>query len=155
MHCMGRAMALDDLLDRLEREAGTAGTPAARHGVPPDPLETLGSTAGTAGTSPNDAVLDASVATWTHEILEGDPAPHVIHDATPTADSAAVAMEPIGIVAPAKSCRSCRHHRRPGLSDPGYCAHRTDTPHAYGPNHPLHLLPDDGGAGCACWQRKN
>jgi hypothetical protein len=45
-------------------------------------------------------------------------------------------------------CRICRHRTRPGHAEPGYCALRTDTPHAYGPGHPLHRLPDDGDADC-------
>ncbi|NMF99915.1 hypothetical protein GPA27_21305 [Aromatoleum toluolicum] len=48
----------------------------------------------------------------------------------------------------AQSCKDCRHRARPGHAEPGYCAMRIDTPHAYGPGHPLHLLPEDGGASC-------
>lgn len=47
-----------------------------------------------------------------------------------------------------QACRGCRHRARPGHAQPGYCARRTDTPHAYGLDHPLHLLPQDGGADC-------
>jgi len=52
---------------------------------------------------------------------------------------------------PARSCRTCRHLKRPGLSD-GHCGGRDDLPAAYGPGHPLRRLPDDGGAGCTAWE---
>ena len=45
-------------------------------------------------------------------------------------------------------CRNCRHRARPGHAEPGYCARRTDQPKAYGPDHPLHLLPAEGWADC-------
>ena len=53
--------------------------------------------------------------------------------------------------APAASCRTCRHLKRPGLSA-GYCGGRSDLPPAYGPGHPLRRLPDDGGASCTTWE---
>ena len=53
--------------------------------------------------------------------------------------------------APAASCRTCRHRKRPGLSA-GYCGGRSDLPPAYGPGHPLRRLPDDGGASCTTWE---
>lgn len=45
-------------------------------------------------------------------------------------------------------CLTCRHRARPGHAEPGYCALRTDQPKAYGADHPLHRLPEDGGADC-------
>ena len=48
------------------------------------------------------------------------------------------------------ACRTCAHRHRPGLSD-GYCGSRSDLPPAYTSGHPLHQLPDDGGANCSDW----
>jgi len=45
------------------------------------------------------------------------------------------------------SCGLCHHFARPGLSR-GYCGGRDDLPPAYGKNHPLRRLPEDGGATC-------
>lgn len=46
-------------------------------------------------------------------------------------------------------CNVCRHRRRPGLADPGYCSSgRPDLAPAYGRDHPLRRLPEDGGATC-------
>ena len=53
---------------------------------------------------------------------------------------------------PERSCRGCRHFRRPGLSG-GYCGgDRLDLPPAYGPGHPLRRFPGDGGASCLIWE---
>lgn len=48
------------------------------------------------------------------------------------------------------ACHRCAAYRTPGLTGPydGYCAGREDLPPAYGPDHPLRLLPKDGGHGC-------
>ena len=51
----------------------------------------------------------------------------------------------------ATGCKSCRHRKRPGRSDPGYCSGRDDLPKAYGDHHPLRKLPDDQGASCASY----
>lgn len=48
-----------------------------------------------------------------------------------------------------RNCLTCRCHKRPGLAEPGYCGERTDTPPAYGADHPLHHLPEDGGVSCS------
>lgn len=49
----------------------------------------------------------------------------------------------------AGGCDVCRHRRRPGLADPGYCSSgRPDLALAYGRDHPLRRLPEDGGAEC-------
>jgi hypothetical protein len=50
-------------------------------------------------------------------------------------------------------CYGCQHFARPGLSD-GYCTGRDDLEHAYGPRHPLRILPDDGGANCKAWAER-
>lgn len=47
-------MGLDDLLARLERAAGTAGTADVPAGVPANPAPILAGTAGTAGTAEKD-----------------------------------------------------------------------------------------------------
>lgn len=52
----------------------------------------------------------------------------------------------------ATGCKSCRHRKRPGRSDPGYCSGRDDLPAAYGLHHPLRKLPDDQGASCTSYQ---
>jgi hypothetical protein len=52
--------------------------------------------------------------------------------------------------APDRSCQSCHHFSRPGLSE-GYCAGRDDLPHAYGAGHPLRKLPSDSGLSCEAW----
>ena len=49
------------------------------------------------------------------------------------------------------ACRDCQHFARPGKSD-GYCGGRDDLPLAYGINHPLRKLPEDGGASCNHWR---
>ena len=52
----------------------------------------------------------------------------------------------------ATGCKSCRHRKRPGRSDPGYCGGgRDDLPGAYGLHHPLRKLPDDQGESCASY----
>ncbi|MFA7606247.1 MAG: hypothetical protein WCY08_06655 [Rhodocyclaceae bacterium] len=52
------------------------------------------------------------------------------------------------------ACGRCRHRATPGRADPGYCAVRTDQPPAYGTNHPLHRLPDDGGTSCPMFEAR-
>lgn len=49
-------------------------------------------------------------------------------------------------------CKTCLHRKRPGRTDPGYCAGwRDDLPLAYGGNHPLRRLPDDLGEICTSY----
>jgi hypothetical protein len=72
-------------------------------------------------------------------------------------DPNALAAVPQGRIEPvspavARACSACRHRKYPGLAEPGYCALRTDQPKAYGLHHPLHRLPEDGGAGCASFE---
>ena len=47
-------LALEDLIARLEREAGTSGTSPGTPDVPTKPAQTLARTPGTSGTSDND-----------------------------------------------------------------------------------------------------
>ena len=59
--------------------------------------------------------------------------------------SSAVVAESPGI-----GCSTCRHRKRPGRAEPGYCGGgRDDLRDAYGRHHPLRKLPDDDGATCA------
>lgn len=52
----------------------------------------------------------------------------------------------------ARGCSTCRHRRRPGLSE-GYCGGgRDDLAGAYGAHHPLRRLPADQGESCASYQ---
>lgn len=53
-------------------------------------------------------------------------------------------------VATPRACSSCQHRARPGLSA-GYCSGREDLARAYGHNHPLRVLPPDGGVSCNRW----
>ncbi len=75
--------------------------------------------------------------------------PHQEEKAPPAPDAGRWRAGPAAL--PARSCRTCRHLYRPGLSD-GHCGGRDDLPAAYGPGHPLRRLPDDGGAGCTAWE---
>ena len=52
------------------------------------------------------------------------------------------------------TCTTCEHLRMPGKSA-GYCGDRDDLPLAYGINHPLRKLPEDGGASCDNWKGTN
>lgn len=74
-----------------------------------------------------------------------DPRPKP-HPARP----AAIIVQPVRRQEPARSCRTCQHLHRPGLSD-GHCGGRDDLPPAYTAGHPLRRLPDDEGASCAAW----
>lgn len=75
--------------------------------------------------------------------------PHQEEKAPPAPDAGRWRAGPAAL--PARSCRTCRHLKRPGLSD-GHCGGRDDLPAAYGPGHPLRRLPDDRGASCATWE---
>lgn len=75
--------------------------------------------------------------------------PHQEEKAPPAPDAGRWRAGPAAL--PARSCRTCGHLKRPGLSD-GHCGGRDDLPAAYGPGHPLRRLPDDGGASCATWE---
>lgn len=54
----------------------------------------------------------------------------------------------------ARGCDTCKERHRPGDS-PGYCAGREDLAPAYGKNHPLRVLPADGGVSCSNWRRRS
>ena len=59
-------LALEDLIARLEREAGTPGTPRESAGVPTKPAQTLAGTPGTPGTLKNDDAERVSAAVALH-----------------------------------------------------------------------------------------
>ncbi len=94
---------------------------------------------------------------WLIHYSDRDPLPVSFAEAMTHAEALAgypdaVAAEPIAPPPPIEtSCRDCRHFAKPGHSS-GYCAGRDDLPLAYGANHPLRKLPDDGGASCQHWQ---
>ena len=173
-------MGLDDLLAKLERAAGTAGTADVPADVPANPLQTLAGTAGTAGTAekdkgeadssetlPTDAAPLIRATRWLIHFLDREPlevwfAPAADHAEALAGYPDAVAAEPLAGVSvsavsvsvstetAARGCSTCRHRKRPGLS-PGYCSGRDDLPGAYGLHHPLRKLPDDQGASCASY----
>ena len=174
-------MGLDDLLARLERAAGTAGTAGVPAGVLANPLQTLAGTAGTAGTAekdkgggdssealPTDTAPPVRATRWLIHFLDREPmevwfSPAADHDEVLAAYRDAVAAEPLAEVrttpvrievrteTAARGCSTCRHRRRPGLSA-GYCGGgRDDLPGAYGLHHPLRKLPADEGESCASY----
>lgn len=53
----------------------------------------------------------------------------------------------------ARGCDTCALRSAPGRSD-GYCGGRDDLAPAYGPGHPLRVLPADGGVSCARWRER-
>jgi hypothetical protein len=100
MRCMGWVMALDDLLAKLERESGTAGTAHVPPDVPPNPLQSLGGTAGTAGTAQTDKEQDVTARAWLLQFAERDPlevwtAPPATHAEILADYPDAVAAEPV------------------------------------------------------------
>lgn len=173
-------MGLDDLLARLERAAGTAGTADVPADVPANPLQTLAGTAGTAGTAekgkgggdssetlPSDTAPPIRATRWLLHYADREPlevwfAPAADHAEALVAYPDAVAAEPLPEVrtpvrnavrteTAARGCSTCRHRKRPGLSA-GYCGGgRDDLPGAYGLHHPLRKLPDDQGESCASY----
>lgn len=168
-------MGLDDLLAKLERAAGTAGTADVPADVPANPLQTLAGTAGTAGTAekgkggcdysetlPTDTALPVRATRWRLHYADREPmevhfAPAADHDEALVSYPDAVAAEPLPEMLaqsahePARGCSTCRHRKRPGLSA-GYCGGgRDDLSGAYGLHHPLRKLPADQGESCASY----
>ena len=166
-------MALDDLLATLERQGGTSGTSGVLADVPAKPAPALGGTSGTSGTAENGkgkAQAEAFTAWLMHftdrESFEVRFSPPATLAEVLAAYPAAVAAEPARQHesdieerstptpaprnAPAASCRTCRHLKRPGLSN-GHCSGRDDLPHAYTAEHPLRRLPNDHGASCTSY----
>jgi hypothetical protein len=94
---------------------------------------------------------------WLIHFTDRDPlpvsfSPEATHVEALASYPDAVAAEPIVPPQPIEtSCRDCQHFKRPGKSS-GYCGGHDDLPLAYGANHPLRKLPDDGGASCEYWQ---
>jgi hypothetical protein len=174
-------MGLDDLLARLERAAGTAGTADVPADVPANPLQTLAGTAGTAGTAekdkgggdsseplPTDTAPPVRATRWLLHYADREPlevwfAPAADHDEVLAAYRDAAAAEPLpeplaqsahepARQSAARGCSTCRHRKRPGLSS-GYCGGgRDDLEPAYTPGHPLRRLPDDQGVICAIYR---
>lgn len=106
-------MGLDDLLARLERAAGTAGTADVPADIPANPLQTLAGTAGTAGTAekdkgggdsgetlPTDTAPPVRATRWLLHYADREPmevwfAPAADHAETLVAYPDAVAAEPL------------------------------------------------------------
>ena len=106
-------MGLDDLLARLERAAGTAGTADVPADVPANPLQTLAGTAGTAGTAekgkgggdssetlPSDTAPPIRATRWLLHYADREPlevgfAPAADHAEALVAYPDAVAAEPL------------------------------------------------------------
>lgn len=107
---------------------------------------------------------------WLLHFIDADPLevhffPEATHAVALAAYPTAVAAEPLdlgsaqsgsahGSAQPIRSCQNCLHRKRPGLVEPGYCARRTDTPYAFGPNHPLHRLPEDDVDACQLFEER-
>jgi hypothetical protein len=157
-------------LDRLKKSANTgAGTLKNQNnpetegflgslGTPPAPFQKI--EGATAANDPGQkrpvAHAAEALTAWVLHFTDREPMevwfwPVVSHDEALAAYPDAVAAEPIRQQEPPRSCRTCRHLRRPGLSD-GHCGGRDDLPPAYTAGHPLRRLPDDGGASCTTWE---
>lgn len=121
-------------------------------GTPPPTLETIFS-ANDDTKQPDTAISFAWLIHFTdREPLTVSFSPEVTQAEALASYPDAVAAEPIAPPLPIEtSCRDCQHFMRPGHSS-GYCAGRDDLPFAYGVNHPLRKLPDDGGASCEQWR---
>lgn len=64
-------------------------------------------------------------------------------------------MDRVDLAAPveiARACANCQHLKTPRGSVGG-CGGREDLARMYGKNHPLRVLPADGGASCARFAR--
>ena len=167
-------MALDDLLATLERQCGTSGTSGILADVPAKPAPIRGGTSGTCGTSENrkGEVQAEAFPAWALRFTDRESAE--VRFSPPATLAEVMAAYPEAVAAEAlpdhadprqsarqsaqesaqtsaTSCRTCRHLKRPGLSD-GHCGGRDDLPPAYTTGHPLRRLPDDGGANCTAWE---
>ena len=78
-------------------------------------------------------------------------AAEALPDHPDTRQSARQSAQESALKSAARPCRTCRHLKRPGLSD-GHCGGRDDLPPAYTTGHPLRRLPDDRGASCTTWE---
>ena len=139
-------------LDRLKKSGGAGGGTLQNHqnletggfvgfeGTPPGPFQKI-----EGARAANDPGQKQPLARAAATLAEGLPRQHesgTEEGGTPT---------PPPRNAPATSCRTCRHLKRPGLSD-GHCGGRDDLRPAYSDGHPLRRLPDDGGASCTTWE---
>ncbi|MDD3328790.1 MAG: hypothetical protein PHW25_17035 [Zoogloea sp.] len=134
-------------LERLKKSANAGGGTLQNHqnpesrgfvgfeGTPPGPFQKIEGT--TAANDPGQKQPRAHAAA-------------ALPDHPDTRQSARQSAQE-SVQKPAASCRTCRHLKRPGLSD-GHCGGRDDLPHAYTAGHPLRRLPDDGGVSCNTWE---
>ena len=81
------------------------------------------------------------------EIVEVATAIPAIPATQATWEWATVAKIATVAVANPTNCEICTHSRRPGGAT-RHCAARPELQPAYGPRHPLRLIPDDHGDGC-------
>jgi hypothetical protein len=87
------------------------------------------------------------------EIVEVATAIPAIPATQATWEWATVAKIATVAVANPTNCEICTHSRRPGGAT-RHCAARPELPPAYGPRHPLRLIPDDDGAGCVQFEAR-
>lgn len=135
-------------LDRLKRSANAGAGHLQNHqnpvsmgsvgfeGAPPGPFQTIEGVRAANDPGQKQPLAHAS------EALPDHPG---------TRQSAQQSALESALKSAARSCLTCRHLKRPGLSD-GHCGGRDDLPPAYGPGHPLRRLPDSGGASCTTWE---
>lgn len=139
-------------LDRLKKSASAGGGTLQNHqnpesrgfvgfeGTPPGPFQKI-----EGERAANDPGQKQPLARAAATLAEGLPRQHE----SGTEEGGTPAPPPRN--APAASCRTCQHLKRPGLSA-GYCGGRSDLPPAYTAGHPLRRLPDDRGASCTTWE---
>ena len=99
---------------------------------------------------------DAVIRRWVAAIREHKPEILILlkepnSETSKKPDISEVLQSPEATAAMDQSCLDCFHFTRPGLSA-GYCKGRDDLPLAYGLNHPLRTLPEDGGAACGSFK---
>ena len=150
-------------LQTLGGTSGTSGT-SEKNNAECRSRKCLPSGATDDGTAPT-----VRAARWLIHFADREPvevwfAPAADHGEVPAAHPGAVAAEPLPEVrtpvrnevrkeTAVRGCSTCRHRKRPGRSDPGYCGGgRDDLPGAYGVQHPLRKLPGDQGASCELWR---
>lgn len=124
-------MGLTNLLARLEQRADTLDTPYNPDGVLANPPPLQACTLDTPDTS---EITIAGSKALTGELV-------------PSPSGLAHFVKPPDV--PVPHCDTCENCCKPGASR--YCCARPELSPAYGENHPLRQLPDDGGVDCRRW----